>query len=250
MVKRIVNTDQWNDPWFRKLPGRYKLAWKFICETSDQCGVIKVDTEYWQFLLGIPDMKWDQFFPHIAERTVKLKNGNIWIPQVVREQYGPLSEACRAHKPVLEFLRKEGLIDHPEVLLAKPEFKDATLVADTLSKPIVNPLQRVRREVKPRKVFERPTVEQIAEYCSERRNGLNAQAIFDHYEACGWVQGKGRKPIQDWKACVRTWENTERASGSGVKETVTSMRDQIAKASEDLRRSEPKRQPLLGKATA
>lgn len=55
------------------------------------------------------------------------------------------------------------------------------------------------------KKFVKPTVEEIAEYCNERKNGIDAQYFFDFYEANGWVQGKG-KPIKDWKAVVRTWE--------------------------------------------
>lgn len=51
-----------------------------------------------------------------------------------------------------------------------------------------------------------PTVDAVSEYCLERNNGIDAQAFVDFYTANGWVQGKGQKPIRDWKACIRTWE--------------------------------------------
>lgn len=53
-------------------------------------------------------------------------------------------------------------------------------------------------------VFHKPSVDEIKTYCQSRGNGLNAQQIFDHYEANGWM--RGRTKIKDWKACVRTWE--------------------------------------------
>ena len=56
------------------------------------------------------------------------------------------------------------------------------------------------------KRFTKPTLEQIKEYCLERNNNIDSERFFDYYEANGWVQGKSRKPIKDWKACVRTWE--------------------------------------------
>jgi hypothetical protein len=52
--------------------------------------------------------------------------------------------------------------------------------------------------------FVKPTPQEIEAYCQERGNGLIGQKIFDHYEASGWKRGK--TPISDWKACVRTWE--------------------------------------------
>ena len=56
--------------------------------------------------------------------------------------------------------------------------------------------------------FVRPTVEEVAAYCAERNNGIDAQAFIDFYESKGWMIGKN--PMKDWKAAVRTWERNER----------------------------------------
>lgn len=55
-----------------------------------------------------------------------------------------------------------------------------------------------------RKTFHPPTLEEVAEYCRERKNGIDPQEFIDHYSANGWMRGKTK--ISDWKACVRTWE--------------------------------------------
>ena len=54
-------------------------------------------------------------------------------------------------------------------------------------------------------VFQKPTVEEINQYCTERNNKVDPQRFFDFYESKGWKVGK--EPMKDWKACVRTWEN-------------------------------------------
>lgn len=56
--------------------------------------------------------------------------------------------------------------------------------------------------------FLRPTVEEVAEYCAERKNGVDAQRFVDFYASKGWLIGKN--PMKDWRACVRTWEREER----------------------------------------
>lgn len=57
------------------------------------------------------------------------------------------------------------------------------------------------------KGFVRPTVEQVAAYCLERKNTINPQKWFDHYTSNGWKVG--RNSMKDWKAAVRTWERSE-----------------------------------------
>lgn len=61
--------------------------------------------------------------------------------------------------------------------------------------------------------FQKPTVEEVKTYCQERQNKVDAQHFVDHYEANGWLQGKG-KPIRDWKAAVRTWERNSFQAGA------------------------------------
>ena len=56
------------------------------------------------------------------------------------------------------------------------------------------------------KGFIPPTLEQVKEYCGDRNNTIDPEAFLAHYEAIGWVYGKDRKPVKDWKACVRTRE--------------------------------------------
>ena len=57
------------------------------------------------------------------------------------------------------------------------------------------------------KRFTPPTVNQVAEYCKERRNGIDAQRFVDYYTANGWMVGRNK--MKDWKATVRTWERTQ-----------------------------------------
>ena len=52
----------------------------------------------------------------------------------------------------------------------------------------------------------KPTLTEVQSYCDERNNGVDPQLFIDYYETNGWVQGRARKPIKDWRACVRTWE--------------------------------------------
>jgi hypothetical protein len=53
----------------------------------------------------------------------------------------------------------------------------------------------------------RPTIEQVREYCKERKQGVDPEAWYAHYEANGWKVG--RNPMKDWKAAVRTWEHSD-----------------------------------------
>ena len=62
-------------------------------------------------------------------------------------------------------------------------------------------------ESKPLKRFTAPTIEEVKEYCSERKNGVDAERFVNYYTANGWKVGKN--PMKDWKAAVRTWERND-----------------------------------------
>ena len=57
------------------------------------------------------------------------------------------------------------------------------------------------------KLFIKPTINEIKDYCLERKNNVNAESFSNYYEARGWKL-KGIQ-MKDWKACVRTWEGND-----------------------------------------
>lgn len=73
--------------------------------------------------------------------------------------------------------------------------------------------------IKPRKRFIPPTVGDVESYCRERGNNVDAQRLVDFYTASGWMRGKS--PIRDWKACVRTWEKNNDERNGGKKSVGT-----------------------------
>lgn len=77
------------------------------------------------------------------------------------------------------------------------EFRDKSL---NINPPNISPLKGGK--------FTKPTVEQVAAYCSERNNGINAQQFVDFYASKGWKVGN--TPMKDWQAAVRNWERRDK----------------------------------------
>lgn len=61
-----------------------------------------------------------------------------------------------------------------------------------------------------------PTLEEVAAYCKERNNRVDAQRFVDFYTTKGWMVGKNK--MKDWKSAVRTWERNN--SGYQKPQTV------------------------------
>ena len=87
----------------------------------------------------------------------------------------------------------------------------------TSNRPQLNKDNKEQQGVKTRKRFTPPAVEDVEAYCRERGNAVDAQRFVDFYTASGWMRGK--TPIRDWKACVRTWERNANNDRNGVKDT-------------------------------
>ena len=63
--------------------------------------------------------------------------------------------------------------------------------------------------------FTPPSIEEVAAYCRERGNAVNAEAFVDFYESKGWKVGNA--PMKSWQAAVRSWERREREQNSHEK---------------------------------
>lgn len=56
--------------------------------------------------------------------------------------------------------------------------------------------------------FIKPTIEEVKNYCEERKNNVNAEKFWNFYESKGWIVGKTK--MKNWKAAVITWEQEDK----------------------------------------
>jgi len=52
----------------------------------------------------------------------------------------------------------------------------------------------------------KPTLQDIQDYCKERNNNVDAKKFFDYYSAGDWKDAKGNQ-VKNWKQKLLTWES-------------------------------------------
>jgi len=111
MANRFTDSRKWDDPWFRKLPCKYKAFFIFLLDKCNHAGIWKVDFESAEFHIG-ENMVKSEVLEVMNGRIVELKE-KWFIPKFINFQYqvnGPedLNPNNRVHKSVIDLLTKEG----------------------------------------------------------------------------------------------------------------------------------------------
>ena len=195
MAKRMTDTDKWKKRFVRELSPQHKLLWFYILDDCNHAGIWEVDIEVASIRVGY-ELVYDMLPKEFLDKVVIFDNGDKWfIPDFIDFQYGELNPNSNVHKSVIALLNKYKLEGYVKGLQTLPDtVKDKDKVKD-----------KVKRFVKPKVV-------DIAEYCLERNNYIDAQKFYDYYSSNGWRVGKNA--MKDWKAAVRTWEkNTTEVKG-------------------------------------
>lgn len=209
MPKRFTETSKWDDPWYRKLSPEFKLGWQYLTDRCDVAGVIELDRELANFRIGA-EIDWDGLLVASDGRIEKLPKDKLWIASFCAFQYGELSEACNAHKPVFASLRKHSLLTR---VLNGYQNPTSRVQEQEQDKDKDKDKEGESEGKKPRKRFEPPTAAEVQAYCDQRSNGISGQKFVDYYKARGW-KVKGGGAMVDWKAAVHTWEGNEFNRGS------------------------------------
>ena len=112
MAKRFIDTELWQKEWFQDLSIENKLLLKFIFENCDCAGVWNSNYRLASFILGVPVNQDDiKKINEKKEQFEILSNGDIFVIDFIKFQYGTLSENCKPHKPVIEKLKKYNLFE-------------------------------------------------------------------------------------------------------------------------------------------
>ncbi len=109
MPKRFFDTELWRKEWYRKLSPAEKEAWIYLTAHCDNVGVIRVDTELANYLIGSP-VDWDVLPSKVNGNLEVLPNGKFWLVDFCEFQYGELQVNCKPHASYIALLRKHGLL--------------------------------------------------------------------------------------------------------------------------------------------
>jgi len=198
MAKRFTDTDKWKKGFIRNLPAKFKLLWLYILDDCNHAGIWDTDFEVASIRIGskISEKEAAKVF---AEQIKIFDKGNKWfIPKFIDFQYGTLNENSRPHLAVIKLLDKYDVYNIEGISPV-----DVAGMSNEIAKPII-------------KRFKEPTVEEVHEYCNERKNKVCADTFIDFYKSKGWMVGKVK--MKDWKACVRTWEKNTPKDKTGRKQ--------------------------------
>jgi hypothetical protein len=210
MAKRMTDTDKWKKRFLRELKPQHKLLWFYILDDCNHAGIWDVDIEVASIRVG-EELIYDMLPQAFLDKIVIFDNGDKWfIPEFIDFQYGELNPNSNVHKSVIALLDKYNL----EGYLKGSQGVQSTLNNKDKDKDIVKVKAKVKR-------FAKPTIEEVADYCNERQNDVDAEKFYDYYSSNGWKVGKNA--MKDWKASVRTWEKntTQQQKVSQPKQVLT-----------------------------
>ena len=63
-----------------------------------------------------------------------------------------------------------------------------------------------------KKQFVPPTIEEVREYCQQRKSGVDPVRFWEYFDTGGWKDSEG-KPVKNWKQKLIMWETHNKEKG-------------------------------------
>lgn len=215
MPKRYIDSEILNKTFIRKMPTKYKLFWVYLFCKCNHAGIWEIDMELTSLLIGenIDLNEAIKYINHDKVRIVPVNNkGKLFIPGYIDIHYkGGLTPGNNAHDSCIEILKKYNLINEKNEIIV--DFQDASETLASVRPGDIYTKSKKKLKVKEKKKIEKtipPDAEWVIMYFQEKgvtgKNGeYQAERFMDHYKSNGWLVGKAKASMRDWKAAVRNW---------------------------------------------
>tara|TARA_R110002167_G_scaffold317889_4_gene523503 strand:- start:705 stop:1370 length:666 start_codon:yes stop_codon:yes gene_type:complete len=199
MAKRHTDTGIFDQQWFQQLAPAYKCFWFYLCAKCDHAGIWDVNLPLAKFYIGSEEIgEVDEVLKLFEDRIVDLGNDKWYLKKYVSFHHGEtLHQNNNFHNSIIKSLDRYGLVEKNK----ESEENEYIVKSEPGEK------KKVIKQPNSRRKLNKPSLEQVREYCKERKNEVDAQQFLNHYESNGWKIGK--VTMADWKASVRTWEKND-----------------------------------------
>lgn len=148
--------------------------------------------------------EWHEAYPFMSESTIKRalnKLKEVGIIKVMQLDGNPMNKT-NWYTLTIPLVQNDP-IDKSKMNQSK-QYKTNN-IKQTIKKDIEE-----EQNKKPKKVFIRPTLDEIKEYFNSVGTKVDPDRFFNYYEASNWMRGTTK--ISNWKACLRTWETQDKSN--------------------------------------
>lgn len=196
-----METSDWDNPALRKLSQAAKHLRRYLWDKCDTAGVIHLDFDAFSLYIGEPIN--EQHLTELGDWVERMNNGRLLIPSFCFFQSGELSEACRAHLPILKLVQSHCLVLSGKDYHENPDSLSGDFCLSPDRHQYTDKYKEQLKEKDPSKEIP-PTLETVKAYAKE--HGLpEDEAIRFHgfYTSNGWKVG--RNPMKSWHGAIATW---------------------------------------------
>ena len=219
----LIDNMLFEQEWFSELPLRLRFLYIYLLTKCTKTGIFEINLRKFSYDIndGLPVTR-DDIFKSFGNRVMPLgESKGIFVDYIsfnwVRDK--PLDPTKNPlHRGLMQELAKYGLTFSDVNEMSNKKFKWIGDVNDCSDDVVDHSVpcgagqisdndEPAKRTVR----FVPPTVEEVRAYCSERNNGIDAEAFVAFYESKGWMIGKNK--MKSWKSAVITWEKGRSSNG-------------------------------------
>lgn len=179
-----------------RLKPNEKLLYSEITALSNKTGLCYATNKYFADLYEVENETISRWIKHLKElqyidvEIIYKEETKEIDKRVIKINGIPIDKNINTYIPN----NQEGYCENNQEGIDKKVKENNTSINNTS--------MNIKENIK-RKVFKKPTLEELKEYCVSASLSVDYQYFYDYYESNGWKVGKNL--MKDWKATLRNW---------------------------------------------
>lgn len=207
---RMIKADFWADEKVGKLSDKAKLLFIGSWVFADDSGVCRANDVYLR----------NNIFPY--DENITLQQIKEVLQELINNGVVVVSEYSDELYLYIVNFKKHQVINKPSAFRYIAEdyghvFSSSVVVVEEQSRPKVK--EKVKENIIG--IFQKPSLEEVKQYCIERKNNINPETFINHYECNGWMVGKSK--MKDWQAAIRKWEGNAKQFSNTTNKDLTCL---------------------------
>jgi len=108
MAKRLVSTEKWKKPWFKKLPTKFKVIWDYLYLDCDCAGVWTIDIDLLCFQTN-EKVTIGAILETFKEQIYQIDSTKLLLVPFFNDQYAHTKDGFSAKRKAVEILSSYGI---------------------------------------------------------------------------------------------------------------------------------------------